>query len=123
MNFKQLKEILKNIKEKITCSNCECNFSGDDIYVLGAFGDKCVFLVTCRECETQMLVTATINDNNIPRLEDLDKITNISKDNKIEKRSTLNNGISCDDVLEVHTFLKDFDGDFKNLMTDFAKRK
>jgi len=123
MNFNQLKEILKNIKEKITCSKCECNFSSDDIYVLGAFGEKCVFMVSCRECETQMLVTATINENNMPSLGDLEKITDISTNKKVQKNSMSDHGISCDDVLEVHTFLKDFDGNFKNLMKDFAKKK
>jgi len=113
MNFDQLREIIKNVKTRLTCSSCNSNYLNEDIHVLNAIADKCVLLVNCKECGTPMLVTATVNQNKLSFSHDE---VNQNK-SKISEKALVEQEITCDDVLEIHGFLKDFDGDFETILS------
>lgn len=116
MNFEQLRDIIKNIKETVLCASCEANYGGQDIYILSTIADKCVLLVNCRHCHTPMLITASVNGTK-----------NGQSVNEIEKmkfeHGKSEDIISSDDVLEIHDFLKDFDGDFQKLIVKEKREK
>ena len=108
MNFHQIREIIKNIKERLTCTSCESNFSNEDIYILSAVAEKCVILINCHECSNPIIVTATVNSKQTVLG---DSITEMKVPVQDVEEADL---VTTDDVLEIHSFLKDFNGDFKN---------
>jgi len=115
MNFEQLREIIKNIKTNLTCSSCGAGFINEDIHILSSTGDKCILMVHCQECKNPMLVTASINSKNSKLTSNpYHNITELNEDGEI---------VSSDDVLEVHDFLKDFDGDFAKILPEKFKNE
>lgn len=117
MNFEQLREIVKNIKERVVCSGCESNYRGEDIYILSTIADKCIILVNCKHCHTPMLITASVNNTKTGE-KTFSNFEKLSFEDGKDKEM-----ISSDDVVEIHNFLKNFDGDFEKLKIEEKRKK
>lgn len=125
MNFSELNQIVRFLRKTLPCSSCKTSYLNDSIEVLSTFDDQGLFNLTCPSCQTQLLVHITISDDE----------RNLSEPKKSGKQSirahrSLNEKdittqihdahISTDDVINMHTFLNQFDGNFKEL---FSKRQ
>lgn len=107
------------------CSVCHRDFSTDDIHIINRKPDMWTMLVECTECHSRNFVAALMNDGDPNEAElALRKLS----DNAI--REMLGNDdtpavelegpvdgdpVSASDVVDIHTFLDEFDGDFKRL--------
>ncbi|MDI6815218.1 MAG: hypothetical protein QMC90_03980 [Dehalococcoidales bacterium] len=94
----------------IKCGVCGQRYEVDNIDVLGHHEDLWFLRVFCSTCRAQCLVAAVIKEGRVPEVitdlteAELDKFKNVAK-------------VSADEVLEMHDFLKDFDGDFSRLFS------
>jgi len=101
-------KVLKKLIASIKCSSCGQRYEVYNIDILG-HNEGLWFLRThCASCHTHCLVAAIIEKYEMP--EDITDFTEA----ELEKFVTVD-VVGADDVLNMHSFLKDFDGDFSCL--------
>ncbi|MFC1869976.1 hypothetical protein ACFLYE_01745 [Chloroflexota bacterium] len=99
---------IKELMASTKCSACGQYYTAKDINVL-AHEDNLWFLrASCSVCDTECLVAAVIQEDIAPEV--ITDLTETERD-KFESADVL----TADDVLNMHHFLKDFDGDFSRL--------
>ena len=100
--------LVKRLIASIKCAVCGQRYKVDDISVLGHQDDLWFLGAFCSACHTRCLVAAVIKEDKVLKVitdlteAELDKFRNVA-------------GLTEDDVLDMHNFLKDFDGDFSRL--------
>jgi len=110
------------------CSVCHRGFAADDLKVIRRERGFWVVAVTCSDCHNRNLVAAVLNDGDTAEarsaLRELSRSAGygisfddesalpISEDSITE---ALGDPVTADDVLEMHEYLNEFDGDFKSL--------
>lgn len=92
MNYEDLKELVRYLKRLVKCSGCKKNFIDKDISVLATISHEGIFQLECSKCENIMLV-------------------NIGLKSGRQHRSL----ITKNDILDMHNFLEEFNGNFKEL--------
>jgi hypothetical protein len=115
---KQIKRIVLDRMER--CSVCHREFETEDVRVLSRKSDMWMLMVSCSECHARNFVAAVIGDGDAEEaqlaLRRLGEEHVRSKlDIELEPDIETGEPVSVDDVLEVHEFLQDFDGDFQAL--------
>ncbi len=109
MDEKYAKRLLASMK----CGKCNKHYDPGHINILGHQDDVWFFSVYCSTCQSQGLVAALIKNGKTSNV-----ITDLSAFELA--KFTKSSKISSDDILEMHSFLKDFDGDFEHA---FPKNK
>lgn len=99
-----IKHLITNIK----CAVCRGHYEPDDIHIIDHRDELWVMAVTCGQCRTQGLIFAIIKETGEP--ESITELTPEEWDKFQEMYK-----IDADDVLDMHKFLRDFDGDFISL--------
>ena len=113
----QIKRIVLDRMER--CSVCHHSFVPDDIHVISRKSDMWMMVVECSECQGRNFVAAVLNDGDpgeaqlaLRRLSERgikdDPTSNLKPTPTLPK-------VTVDDVLDIHEFLADFDGDFQGL--------
>ena len=125
MNFSELSQIIRYLRKTLPCSQCQAQYGNDNIEVLSTFDDQGLFNLNCAKCQNQLLVHITISDEERNMSEPGKKgrqfirahraLTDLDIEAHIQGKN-----ISTDDVISMHTFLNQFDGNFKEL---FSKQK
>ena len=100
--------LLKRLITSIKCSSCGQHYDVYGIDVLGHDEDMWFLRTRCSSCHTQSLVAAIINESRIPEV-----VTDLSE-SEVDNLAYMES-VSADDVLYMHSFLKDFNGDFSRL--------
>ena len=113
---KQIKRIVLDRMER--CSVCHREFQCSDDHVLSRKADMWMLMVSCSDCHARNFVAAVIGDGDA---EEAQLALRRLGEEHIRGRSQIEpeyedaapgEPVSIDDVLEMHEFLKDFDGDF-----------
>ncbi len=114
---KQIKRIVLDRMER--CSVCHRGFETDDVHVLSRKSDMWMLMVSCSECHARNFVAAVIGDGDA---EEAQLALRRLGEEHIETQAELDDEdvpdgdpVSVDDVLEMHSFLNSFDGDFQAL--------
>lgn len=107
MDFKLLKEVIKHIKRHGKCPECERKYTDTMIDVIGTTGDNAFFYLMCPDCSANLILQTAV----VHKDED--------SDYEITEESTFtpeefSEKISSNDILDMHNFLKNFDGDLSN---------
>lgn len=109
MNERFIRRLMSTIK----CSVCGERYEAKNIKVLGHRDDVWFLNVSCPACYSRALVAATVREGKPSRA-----ITDLTEAETAEfVRAT---AISGDDILDLHDFFRDFDGDFASL---FGKKR
>jgi DNA-directed RNA polymerase subunit RPC12/RpoP len=118
----QIKQIVLNRMER--CSVCHHEFATDDIHVISRKPDIWTMLVECTDCHSRNFVAAVLNDGD-PKEAQLalrklseQAIREIKEPEKPDFESEapeIGEPVTAGDVIDIHEFLADFDGDFKRL--------
>ena len=118
---KQIKRIVLDRMER--CSVCHRGFEPDDVHVLSRKSDMWMLMVSCGECQARNFVAAVIGDGDaeeaqlaLRRLGDEHIRARVEVESEVEGEA--GEPISVDNVLEIHEFLKGFDGDFQALFRE-----
>ena len=114
---KQIKRIVLDRMER--CSVCHRGFETDDVHVLSRKSDMWMLMVSCSECHARNFVAAVIGDGDA---EEAQLALRRLGEEHIGAQSALDDEevpagdpVTVDDVLDMHSFLSSFDGDFQAL--------
>ena len=100
-----IKHLITNIK----CAVCQSHYKPEDIHIIDHRDELWVMAVSCGQCHTRGLIFAIIKET-----EESESIAELTPEEwgRFRKMSQ----IDADDVLDMHQFLRDFDGDFVGLL-------
>ena len=114
---KQIKRIVLNRMER--CGVCHHVFVADDIHVLSRRSDMWMMVVECTECHARNFVAAVLGDGDPSEAQlALRRLSEQGSEAGIDAstaRIQTPPPVSTDDVLDMHEFIKGFDGDFQRL--------
>ncbi len=102
--------LIKRLMASIKCSVCGQRYEVDNINILGQQEDLWFLSASCPACHARCLVAAVIREGRVPEVTtdlteaELGRFMNVGK-------------ATADEVLDMHNFLKDFDGDFSRLFS------
>ncbi|MDO8568859.1 MAG: hypothetical protein Q7R57_09135 [Dehalococcoidales bacterium] len=91
----------------ITCSSCGQRYESIHIDVLGHNEDTWFLQIRCSSCSTESLVAAIIKQEQVKN--------SIGSSDAEPEKSDSSVPVDADDVLDMHDFLSDFDGDFSRV--------
>lgn len=107
---------VKRLLASMKCGTCNKHYEPGHINVLGHQDNVWFLSVYCTTCQSQGLVAAMIRNGKTPQI-----ITDLST---AEIARFTNDGkITSDDILEMHKFLNDFDGDFGRIFQKNEPKK
>ena len=102
--------LIKRLMASIKCGVCGQHYKEDDVDVLGHQEDLWFLTANCSGCHTRCLIAAEIKEDTVPEV-----ITDLTTA-ELERFKKVGMP-AADDVLDMHNFLKDFDGDFSRLFS------
>ncbi len=126
MNFSELSQIVRYLRKTLPCANCKSNYEAPNIEVLSTFDDQGLFSLECPGCHNQVLVHITVSDEERNLSEPKSPGKQIIRahrsitEKEIDKHLLQGAQISSNDIIDMHLFLNQFNGDFKQL---FSKLK
>ena len=98
-------KFIKRLVASTSCAVCGQHYKVGDVNVLGHHEDLWFLKALCSSCHAQCLVAAIIKEDRLPEV-----ITDLTE---AELGRFKDAGVlAVDEVLDMHNFLKDFDGDF-----------
>ena len=115
---KQIKRIVLNRMER--CGVCHHVFEPDDIHVVSRRPDMWMMVVECTECHARNFVAAVLNDGDPSEAQlALRRLSERTESGQLDGEPVENRlpPIGSDDVLDMHEFLRSFDGDFRRLFS------
>ena len=101
--------IIRHLINNIRCAVCSEPYEVEDVNILGQQDDLWIMGVTCAHCHTQGLIFAVVREGEPPEV-----ITEMTPE-EVERLSGLS-PIDADDVLDMHRLLRDYKGDFHELL-------
>lgn len=118
----KIKQIVLNRMER--CVVCHHEFHPDDIHVISRKPEMWTMLVECTDCHARNFVAAVLNDGDAEEAQlALRKLSEKSVKKLAEpeplaielEASRRGDPITAGEVVDMHQFLDDFDGDFRTL--------
>ena len=117
---KQIKKIVLNRMER--CSVCHHSFAPEDIHIVSRKPDLWTMVVGCNECNSRSFVAAVLGDGDpeqaqlaLRKLSEQGSGIDVDDSDLILSEEPAGDPVTVDDVLDMHDFLKQFDGDFNRL--------
>lgn len=103
--------LIRQIAARVRCAVCGHHFGTSDIQIVGHREQIWAMRANCRECRTQALLLAVVEENSArPVYTDLAPTE--------WQRFKDGPPISVDDVIEMHQFIQTYDGDFSEILED-----
>ncbi len=100
--------IIKRLMTSLKCDTCGQHYNTPNVEILGHRDELWFFRVHCASCQSQCLIAATIKEQALA-----DAVSDL---NKSELHEFYNGEqVATNDVLDMHNFLKTFNGDFNLL--------
>lgn len=106
MNYQNLKAIMAHVLAKVTCPHCKTIYKDSGLNIAETTQNVCVLVGICPECKNPSLIEVTILPESKP-----------IKNTQISVKTHKQRNISENEILDMHNFLKSFNGDFKKLFT------
>ncbi len=101
--------LIKRLVASVKCESCGRHYEMCHINVLGHCEDLWFLKLFCSTCQTQCLVAAVIKESKVPEI-----FGEIAEPGMDKFQGDV---IEIDDLLNMHNFLKDFDGNFSWLFS------
>lgn len=109
--YQFVRQLIGNIK----CVICSHKYGDNDVFIMGRQDDVWMLMVSCPHCQTQGIILAMVKED-----KQVEVITDLTPE-ELEKIEHMP-AIDIDDVLDVHRFLRDFHGDFRELFKEDLHR-
>ena len=112
----QIKRIV--LKRMGRCRVCHRSYTGDDVSVVSRKPDLWMMVVECLDCHAKNFVAAVLNEGDPAQAElALRRLSSgaelvVETENDEPAAPAVRNPITPGDVADMHSFLRDFDGDF-----------
>ena len=104
---------IKKLMTSAKCNSCGQRYEADNIEVIGHHADLWFMSVFCLACRANYLVAVIVDGETVGEM-----VTDLSM-SELEKFRDADD-LKADEVLDMHDFLKGFEGDFSQL---FNRRK
>ncbi len=103
--------IIRQIVAHVTCAVCNHRFGISDVQVVGRRDQVWAMRVRCRECRTEALLLAVVNEEGTQSI-----YTDLTPPEweRFKNAPT----ITVDDVIAAHEFLESYDGDFSEVLDE-----
>jgi hypothetical protein len=101
-------DLIKRLIASIKCGSCGKNYGEDNIEIIEHSEDLWFLSVFCSSCHVKCLVAAIIREDREVKL-----VTDLTEGEMEKFRDA--ERVMADDVLDMHNFLRDFDGNFPRL--------
>jgi hypothetical protein len=98
---------IKRLMTSVKCSSCGQNYIARNVQILGHHHGLWFISAYCSSCHTHYLLVATVNEQKTDIVTDLTE----SEFDRFKKSFAP----TADDILDMHGFLKTFQGDFAQL--------
>ena len=111
------------------CSVCHRDFNTDNVHIINRQPDMWTMMVECTDCHSRNFVAALMNDGDpgearlaLRRLSDtaMQEIEGDTSTTEPVEEVPAGDPVTATDILDIHTFLNNFDGDFKRLFNSSA---
>lgn len=102
--------VIKKLMSSVKCAVCGQHYGKGNIKILGHQEDLWFLDVACSACHTRCLVAAAIKEEKAPEV-----ITDLTEAELGKFRNAA--VLTADEVLDMHCFLTDFDGNFSRLFS------
>lgn len=111
MNFHELKIIVGQIKKEMPCLKCKRSYQDLDIDMIGSPNqDEAFFCAFCPDCDMEAVIHVTMQ-NDCAHCSGEEGPVRLGTAPRMEY-------ISSNEVLDMHNFLKDFNGNFSNMFKE-----
>lgn len=100
--------LLKQLVSRFRCSVCRNAFARDHVRVAARHDQLWIVSVRCGRCRHQQVFWIAMKAETVPTI-----LGDLTTDE--EEHFSALGPVTGDDVLDVHEFLSDFDGDFQKL--------
>jgi len=100
--------VVKKLMTSVKCTNCGQNYHMRDVKILGNHRDLYFLQVSCSSCNSRFLITAVINENRNQGI-----VSDLTDAESVRFKNS--RPLNANDVLDMHSFLKDFNSDFSGL--------
>lgn len=98
--------LIRRLIATIKCGKCGLNYHVDDVKIIQQNDDMWFLKVYCPSCDTKSMVAALIK-------KEPEAVSDLTDAEVAEFQSL--GVVAADDVLDMHRFLDEFDGDFTRL--------
>ena len=98
--------LIKKLMMSMKCEECGQNYESFNIDILGHREDMWFLKALCSSCHTQCLVAAVVREDRV--VQEVGDLTMAEVD------KNQGGAMEIDDMLDMHNFLVDFDGDFSS---------
>ncbi len=102
--------LIKRLMMAVRCGVCGERYEGENVRILGRYSDLWFLSVYCPGCHSQGLVAAVLKEGKLPEL-----VTDLAEEEYAKFREIA--VVDADDMLDLHNFLKEFDGDFSRIFS------
>lgn len=109
MLFSDLMLVISTLQNKFPCPKCKKKFNAEDISIAATLELELLALVRCTKCVNESIVHATLM---APKQRTTRLRTSTEKIPHFKHHST-----TADEILDMHNFLKNFNGDFNSLFS------
>ena len=101
-------KFIKKLVATLKCGVCGQQYEGSNFSVLGHRNKMWFLNATCPACQTQAMIAVVVKEGKPAEV-----VTELTEAElaKFAQESAL----ESDDILDIHNFLKSFDGDFSKL--------
>ena len=103
--------LIKRLMLSIKCTVCGRRYEESQVSVLGHKKDLWFLTASCAACGTRCLVTVALKEGSVPQ-----PVSDLSEREAAIFRHK--KALNADEILDMHRFLKGFDGDFNLLFED-----
>jgi len=117
MNDEQLRQLIQKLGIVLECPRCGHKYDFENISLGSATGSTYNLKLVCKFCHTPVNASIAISgdlngitQNMSSMTPKIDKMLDIAKPD-IKKPVKINN----DDIINIHQYLKEFDGNFENI--------
>ncbi len=110
MNSYQLQELIKQIRTAMRCPSCGSRYDADHIHFLGQLDVAALVQLDCQSCGLPVMATILVSEKNHGHSKLMSDL------NREESEATISGDpVTTDSVVDVHQFMKKFDGNFERL--------
>lgn len=117
MNFHDLRSIVNQIKKTMKCLKCNGKYSDIDIDVIGSLGNEQIFFhAFCPECDAESVIHVNMELEYCCLEHAAEMRKSLAHPGKVRLGSAPRiEHISTNEVLDMHNFLKGFNGNFSDM--------
>jgi hypothetical protein len=106
-------EFIRDRARYYNCPVCGRSLKGCEVRMLSHVDDRFTVQVTCAACQVTFIVVLAVQGPGLDGLADDDAQVELAELAQTGERAA---PIETDELLDVHLFLKDFDGSLKDLL-------